>query len=208
MPVLREWPLPLFIKMTKKVFGLTGGIGSGKSTLAKILQKKYSNIVVFDCDEQAKKIAKLSEIKNKLKKLLGNNDRKIIFENSKKKKEIERLIHPKVWEKLDKLVKNLQENKIVLVETAILFETGKNKNMVRNIATVCGLVERKKRIKKRNNWSEKEIGLRIKNQSKQDLIQKKADVVIDTECSLKELEEKTEKLYKYLIKPTKRKLVL
>ena len=207
MPVLREWLSPLFIKMTKKIFGLTGGIGSGKSTVAKMLQKKYSNIVVFDCDAEAKKISKISKIKKSLEKIWGKN-KEIIFKNSKKKKEVESLIHPKVWLKLDKLIKKLSEEKIVLVETAILFETGKNKDMVKNIVTVCEIDERKKRIKKRNNLTDKEINLRIKNQSKESLIKKKADVVIDTECSLKELEEKTEKLYKYLMKPTKAKLVL
>ncbi len=193
--------------MTKKIFGLTGGIGSGKSTVAKMLQKKYSNIVVFDCDAEAKKISKISKIKKSLEKIWGKN-KEIIFKNSKKKKEVESLIHPKVWLKLDKLIKKLSEEKIVLVETAILFETGKNKDMVKNIVTVCEIDERKKRIKKRNNLTDKEINLRIKNQSKESLIKKKADVVIDTECSLKELEEKTEKLYKYLMKPTKAKLVL
>lgn len=207
MPVLKGWQLPLFIKMTKKVFGLTGGIGSGKTTVAKLIQKKYADIEIFDCDQEAKKIAKISKIKKRLEKIWGNK-KEIIFENQKKKKEVERLIHPEVWVKLDKLIKKLGEKKIVLVETAILFETGKNKDMFKNIVTVCGLEERKRRIKKRNNWSESEIDLRIKNQSEQNLTRGKADVVIDTECGLKELKKKTEKLYQYLLKPTKEKLFL
>ena len=186
--------------MTKKVFGLTGGIGTGKSTVAKILQKKYSNIVIFDCDKEAKKIAKSDEVKSKLKKILNSGNEKNIFEDETKKKAVEKLIHPKVWQKLNILTNKLSKEKIILVESAILFDVGKNKDMLKNIVTVCSLAERKKRIKERNNWNDKEIELRIQNQMSQNLLKKKADVIIDTECSLKELESKTEKLYQYLLK--------
>jgi dephospho-CoA kinase len=195
------------MKMLKKVFGLTGGIGSGKSTLAKILQKKYSDIEVFDCDNVAKKIME-EETKKTGNVFDKKKIAKIIFNNPEEKIKLERLIHPKVWHELDKLIKKLDKEKIVLVETAILFETGKNKDMFKNIGVVCGLTERKRRIKKRNNWSDEEINLRIKNQSNQEIIKKKTDVIIDSECSLKELEGKAEKLYEYLVNPTKEKLIL
>ena len=103
MLVLKAQQLQLFIKMVKKVFGLSGGIGTGKSTVAKILQENYADIEVFDSDKIAKKIIEDSEIKNKLKKIWGEN-KEIIFENKKKKIAVEELIHPKVWEELDKLI--------------------------------------------------------------------------------------------------------
>jgi dephospho-CoA kinase len=195
------------MKMLKKVFGLTGGIGSGKSTLAKILQKKYSDIEVFDCDNVAKKIME-EETKKTGNVFDKKKIAKIIFNNPEEKIKLERFIHPKVWQKLDEFIKGLDKEKIILVETAILFKTGKNKDMFKNIVVVCGLAERKRRIKKRNNWSDEEINLRIKNQSNQEIIKKKADVIIDTECSLKELKGKAVKLYEYLVNPTKEKLVL
>ena len=196
--------------MTKKVFGLSGGIGSGKSTLAKLMQKKYPDIEIFDCDSAAKKIMEGDEIRNELKKILGKEAGKIeiIFKDLKLKKAVEKLIHPKVWQKLDQFIGELDDKKIVLVETAILFETGKDKDMVKNIVTVCGLIERRRRIKRRSGWSDEQVDQVIKNQSDQEVVAEKADVVVDTECSLKKLEDKTEKLYRYLVKPVKEKLFL
>lgn len=185
--------------MIKKVFGLSGGIGTGKSTLAKILQENYADVEIFDSDKIAKKIVEEGEVKNELKKIWGNK-KEIIFENKKKKIAVEELIHPKVWEELDKLIKKVKNKKIILVESAILFDVGKDKEMLKNIVTDCSLTERKKRLKKRNNWNDKEIDLRIKNQMNQSLMKRKADIVINTECSLKELKNKAEDLHQYLLK--------
>jgi dephospho-CoA kinase len=194
--------------MTKNIFGLTGGIGSGKSTLARILQKKYSHIEIFDCDKVAKKIMETEEIKNELKKILGEEKAEIIFTNPVKKKLVESLIHSKVWQKLDEEIKKSSKEKIILVESAILFDIGKNKDIPKIIATVCNLDERKKRIKIRNNWSEKEIEERIKSQISDEVLIEKAMVVVNTDCSLKQLEEKSEKLYQILINWKNKKLTL
>lgn len=196
--------------MTKNIFGLTGGIGTGKTTLAGFLQKNHLNVVLFDCDKVAKEIMEEEIIKNKISDILGKEiwqdnslDKKkiaeIIFNNPKKKKEIEELVHPIVWEKLDEIIKKSDENQIILVESAILFNIGKEKDIPNIIATICGIDQRKKRIKARNNWSEEEIEERIKNQMSNEVFADKAAIVIDTNCTLVELEEKSEKLYQILV---------
>lgn len=210
MLVLRVWRLRHFIKMTKNIFGLTGGIGTGKTTLAGFLQKNHSNIELFDCDKVAKEIMEEEVIKNKISDILGKEiwhdnslDKKkiatIIFNNPEKKKEIEELIHPVVWEKLDEVIKKSNENQIILVESAILFDMGKEKDIPNIIATICDIDQRRKRIKARNNWSEEEIEERIKNQMSNEVFADKAAIVIDTNCTLAELEEKSEKLYQILV---------
>jgi hypothetical protein len=42
------------------------------------------------------------------------------------------------------------------VESAILFDVGKNKDMLKNIVTVCSLLS-EKRIKERNNWNDRKL---------------------------------------------------
>ena len=197
--------MPLSIKMTKKVWGLTGGIGSGKTTLANFLTKIDKGIVVFDCDQVAKKIMADEAKKNGTifdKKRIA----KIIFNNPEEKEKLEKLIHPKVWQKLDKLINDSKEEIIILVESAILFNL--EKKFSKTIATICGLEERKKRIRVRNNWSDAEIEARIKNQLGDDVLAKKAVVVVKTEGSLAELKIKAEKLYQYLKESKNEKIIL
>lgn len=204
--------------MTKNIFGLTGGIGSGKTTLANFLIKIDKKIVVFDCDQVAKEIMEEEEIKRKIGAILGevwqenNLDKKkmakIIFNNPEKKQQIEELIHPKVWDKLDEVVKKANENSIILVESAILFDIDKEKDIPNIITTICDLDERKKRIKARNDWSEAEIEERIRNQISDEVLIEKAMVVVDTNCSLDQLKEKSEKLYRILTNWKNEKLTL
>lgn len=218
MLALKEWRLRLFIKMAKNIFGLTGGIGSGKTTLVNFLQKNHSEVELFDCDKVAKEIMEEKEIRRKIGEILGevgqenNLDKKkvarIIFNNPEKKKKIEELIHPIVWNKLNERIKKIDEKSIILVESAILFDLGKEKDMPNIIATVCDLDERKKRIKARNKWSEREIEERIRNQISDKLLTQKTTIIIDTNCSLDQLEEKTEKLYQILINWKNEKLRL
>jgi len=193
--------------MTKNIFGLTGGIGSGKTTLANFLTKIDKNIEVFDCDQIAKEImaeeAKKSGIVFNRKKIA-----EIIFNNPIEKEKVEKLIHPKVWQKLDEVIKKSNENSIILVESAILFDIGKEKDIPNIIATICNLDERKKRIRTRNNWSEAEIEARIKNQISDETLVKKATVIVDTNCSLDQLKEKSEKLYRILTNWKNEKLTL
>lgn len=196
-----------FTKMTKNIFGLTGGIGSGKTTLAKIIQKNHKNIEIFDCDQVAKEIMEEESKKNGFvfdKKKIAE----IIFNNPEEKIKLEKIVHPKVWQKLDEVIKKSNENSIILVESAILFDIGKEKDIPNIIATICSLDERKKRIKARNSWSEAEIEERIKNQISDEVLIKKITVIIDTNCNLDQLEEKSEKLYQILTNWKNEKLTL
>ena len=205
MPVLKEWLLPLSIRMTKNVWGLTGGIGSGKTTLASFLTKIDKNIVMFNCDQVAKEIMADEAKKNEMifdKKKIAE----IIFNNPEEKEKLEKLIHPKVWQILDELIDKSKEKTIILVESAILFNL--EKKFSKTIATICDLEERKKRIRVRNNWSETEIDERIRNQLEDDILVKKSLVVVKTDGSLADLKIKAEKLYQYLKENKDEKIIL
>lgn len=200
------------------VYALTGGVGGGKSTVGELLQKRHSDIYFFDSDKVAKEI--LIEPKNseKIKNILGEDifinkkvDKQkvaeIIFNNPNKKIALENFIHPKVWEKLIDIIKKSNNKTIFLVESAILFEIGKDKDFEKIIVATCDIKERKRRLKK-IGWSEKQIEERMKNQLPDEYKKEKALIVINTNCELKELEEKTEKLYEYMKNGSNDKLVL
>ena len=82
--------------------GITGMLASGKSTVAKILSKnKYP---VFNADNEVKKIYKRNIFKRKIYKELKtrkkNEIKKIVCQNPKKLKLLEKIIHPIVRKEL------------------------------------------------------------------------------------------------------------
>jgi len=184
--------------MTIKInaYGLTGNMGCGKSTVAKIL-KKRKNICVLDCDQISKEI--LFDIKNKSKieKILGKEvgEAEIIFKNPIKKQKLEEFIHPKVWQKVRKEIKNGSKNTIYIVESALIYETKMESIFKGIILVTCSKKEQFKRIKVRNNWTGKQIKERLKTQMSDKNKKKNIFIKIDTNCSMKELESKIEKIY-------------
>ena len=196
------------------VFGLTGNMGCGKSTVGEILQKNHNDVCLFDCDKVAKEELFNKKNRKKIKKILGvevidkEKVAQLIFNNPDKKQALEKLIHPIVWKRLTEEIEKRDKKTMFLVESAIFFEIGKDEDINKVILVTCSLSEQKNRIKKRNNWSGKQINERLKYQIPSGIKEKKAVVVVDNNCSLAELEAKTEKLYSYMKDKRDYKLVL
>lgn len=181
-------------------YGLTGNMGCGKSTVAEFL-KKHNNICVLDCDQISKEILFDPKNKSKIEKILGKEvgEAKIIFNDPIKKQKLEKFIHPLVWQKVREKIKNGPKNIIYIVESALIYETKMENSFKGIILVTCSKKEQFKRIKKRNNWSDKEIKQRLKNQLPDDKKIKKSWITIDTDCSIKELRLRVEQVYSLII---------
>jgi len=204
-------------KMTG-AYGLTGNMGCGKSTVGEYLQK-HDSVCVLNCDQISKKILFDVENRQNIEIILGNNAikddvvdskavSKIIFNDSNKKQVLENFIHPLVWQKVREQVQNGDVNTIFIVESALIYETQKEKDFKGIIVATCDEKEQFNRIKKRNNWSDEQIKERLKSQLTNNYKEKKGLIVIDTNCSLEELEAKVEKMYSYIKSGKNEKLVL
>ncbi len=170
-----------------KLIGLTGGIGSGKTTVAKMFAAK--GIPVYIADEEAKKLMNKTEIiqaiANKFGKEIINNGKinrtllaEKVFNNKEKLNALNQIVHPAVKEDFKSWLKQHQEFPFVMKETAILFETGGNKDCDLVITVVAPLSERISRIIKRDNSTEQSIHDRIKNQLDDDFKIMHSDFVI------------------------------
>lgn len=189
------------IKMN--AFGLTGNMGCGKSTVVEIL-KKHKNICVLDCDQISKEILFNPKNKSKIEKILGTkvSEAKIIFNDLTKKQKLEEFIHPLVWQEVQKQIKNGFKDTIYIVESALIFETKMENSFKGIILVTCSKKEQFERIKKRNNWSDKEIEERLKNQLPDDEKIKKSLITINTNGSIKELKSKVEQIYFLILSKT------
>ena len=170
--------------------GITGGIGSGKTYICKLLE--LMNFSVFYSDIEAKKIQNTNEyVRIKFTELFGEEayteeglNRKyiaeIIFGNPDAKKQLEEIIHPKVAEAFATWCeeKSSTDEKIVFIESAILYESGFDKMVDKVIMVYADDDVRIERSMRRDKADLKAIEDRIKNQGSDKEKCKKADFVI------------------------------
>jgi len=111
--------------------GLTGGIGSGKTTVSKIFADK--GIPVFNSDLAAREAEKDPEIRRKFIDILGEEIvvdgeldrtkmRNIIFNNQEILNKVNALITPEVMKAFQKFKEGHTDKKMVVLESAIIFE--------------------------------------------------------------------------------------
>ncbi|MCD7936622.1 MAG: dephospho-CoA kinase [Tannerellaceae bacterium] len=153
--------------------GLTGGIGSGKSVVAKLFQ--IIGIPVYIADRESKKLTESSPlIKNQLTRLLGDKLyqggklnkpllAQYIFNNSNYLAAVNRIIHPVVLEDFLIWAKE-QTTHIVVIESAILFESGFNQKTDKSLMVYAPEEIRINRVSERDHLSREEVKSRIQNQ--------------------------------------------
>jgi dephospho-CoA kinase len=153
--------------------GITGGIGSGKTSVCKVFD--VLRIPVFSADREAQKIMEtddaisrtINSIAGKDLYLNGSLNRmelaSIIFNDSNLLGKVNLLVHPVVFDHFIKWALN-QTAPYVIIEAAILFESGASK-FVDRIATVVAPVEQRvERIIQRNKLSREQVMERMRNQ--------------------------------------------
>ncbi len=181
-----------------KKLAITGGIGSGKSTVCKVFEQ--FGFPVFYSDVEAKNILTYNNlVKFQIIDLLGeeayqNNELNRsfistkIFNDLSLKEKINSIVHPAVRLAFENWV-TTQKSKIVFNEAAILFETGAYKNFDSTILVTSPESLKIKRIIARDNCTEQEVRLRIKNQWADEDKIKLADFVLNNDESEPLLEQ-------------------
>lgn len=169
--------------------GLTGGIGSGKTLVSGIFSRL--GIPVFYADAEAAMIMKENpEIHNELKKLFGeeiidnqgNPDRKklrqLIFSDEKSRHQVNTLIHPYVKARFNDWCRNQKKVPFVLIEAAILFESGFNEGLDAVILVNAPEEVRIKRVVDRDQVEPSLVTSIIKGQMDENEKKKRSDFVI------------------------------
>ena len=156
-----------------KVIGLTGGIGSGKSTVSKIFED--NGIPIYNSDLIAKDLMNNNiDLKKKMISSFGTKSyiddklnkpyiSKLVFQNKKKLKIINSIVHPYVLTDF-KIWAEKKISKYVIYESAIIFESGSYKKNDFNILVISDLKKRIERVMKRDKLSKDDVLNRIKNQ--------------------------------------------
>lgn len=171
-----------------KIIGLTGGIGSGKTTVIRYIASK--NIPVYIADDAGKRIMETPEIIQKVNDLFDGDvllangllDRKkiatIVFNDKKKLEWLNGIIHPAVALDFEEFKETHKNDKIIVKESAILFESGAYKACDYNVLITAPEAIRIDRVVKRDQITKEEVLKRMQNQMKDEEKQKLSDFVI------------------------------
>lgn len=160
------------------VVGLTGGVATGKTTVAKMF--KQCGAAVIDADQLAHDVVKPGKPAwRAIVKLFGktviNQDRSldrqalgnIIFHNPNKRRQLERIIHPRVAREQQRLVRRIAKGKphaVIIYEVPLLFEVGVDKRVNITIVVTADRDTQIARLTKRNGFSRAEAIRRIRSQ--------------------------------------------
>jgi len=190
------------------IVGLTGGIGSGKSTVLQLF--KELGTVVYIADVEAKKLmnsdkelmqnitilfGKKSYVNNKLnRKYIAS----VVFNDEEKLKTLNALVHPKVKLHFKKFI-GKQTAKVVMYESAILFESGTNAMCDFVITVTANFEDKIKRIIKRDKVSKQQILDRMQHQTSDAIKIEKSDFII-TNTTLEATKKQVAKLYNLIVK--------
>lgn len=170
-----------------KVLGITGGIASGKTLVSQ--QFKSRGFTVLDADAMVHELyeseAVIDQIQARFPTVIENHilDRKalgnLVFNDENAKKDLENILHPKVYDKIKTELLNHPNESWVIVDIPLLYETGG--------VSLCDLVMvvyvnedlQRKRLMLRNQLTLEEANQRIASQMPLKDKVNQADIVID-----------------------------
>lgn len=202
------------------VVGITGSIGAGKTTLASMLKEKGAEVLDADLiahEAMEPQSPAWQEVVDEFgESVLGKNkeiDRKklaeIVFANSEKLKALNRIVHPRVIERVNSKLKELRKEKpntIAVIDAPLLIEAGM-KEMLDLLMVV--VTKEELRLARAAGLGLTAVEMRNRNEKQMPQGEKAryADYIIENEGGLEELKQKAEDLWQILQKKLAEKRV-
>lgn len=168
--------------------GVTGGIGSGKSTVCRLLAER--GVPVYDSDSEAKRLmGEDPMLRAALIEAFGSetfrdgvlNRRYLadtVFRDRERLGRLEALVHPCVKRDFERWAAEHAAEPYVVLECAILYESGMDTAVDRVVAVVAPEELRLMRVNARDGASAEEIRRRMAAQLSDDALRERADYTI------------------------------
>ncbi len=192
--------------------GLTGSIAVGKSYVCEVLREL--GCFVLDADQTAREVVApgskglaliVKQFGAEVLLASGELDRAktsaIIFADEAKRKIINAIVHPLVFEAQNAwLIEKERENAggIAVIDAALMIESGSYKRFTKLIVVWCEPAIQLQRLMLRNNLSEAEALKRIAAQMPQTEKKRYADFLIDTSEGFEATRDQTIEVFEQL----------
>ncbi len=180
--------------------GVTGGIGSGKSEVCRVFERLGRTVI--RADEVARELIDHDDgIRKDIEHAFGNMyqpdgrlDRKsmaaVVFGDRRRLAELNRIVHPRVIREIGRQILGLhpvQAEPYVVVEAALIFESGFHKELDYTMAVTAGEDVAISRVVARDGLTPEEVRQRIRAQMPQSRKASLADFVVRNDGSLEAL---------------------
>lgn len=167
------------------IIGLTGGIGSGKTTVANALRER--GYTVYDTDSAAKRLVLTPAVRASIEQLLGKDvydgDTYLtsrvaerVFADPDLLLRLNAIVHPAVRQDM---LDTASRHPAVFVESAILYESGFDRDCGYVVAVIAPKPLRIARTVARDNRSEEEVRRRIKAQMSNCRLRHRVNYVVE-----------------------------
>ncbi|MEG0499775.1 MAG: dephospho-CoA kinase [Rikenellaceae bacterium] len=171
-----------------KTIGLTGGIGSGKSYIGHLFELLGADL--YNADKEAKEVmTKDPELTAQIKSVFGEHAyhdngelnreylAQIIFSDEEKRLKLNSLVHPALLKHFFRFAEE-STKELVIIEAAILIESGFYKHVDKIIVVTADKDLRIRRIMERDKATEEQIIGRITAQMSDSEREKYADFIL------------------------------
>jgi len=192
--------------------GLTGGLASGKSFVGHALAELGCHLI--QADELGHQVLMpgaeaYDAVVNEFGEEILDEDRYIIrrklgtlvWDNPERLAKLNSFVHPAVIARQQSIIAEIAQRDpaaIVVVEAAILVETGSYRRFDRLIVVVCALEQQMERAMKRGAYSKEEALARLSRQLPLEEKVRVADYVIDTSGTKEHTLEQVKTVYNSL----------
>lgn len=187
--------------------GITGGIGSGKTTVSKLFQQYGA--YVLNADDLAKKImTENASVRKQIIKTFGPNsyredgslNRTYLAQQAFKNERVEelnRIVHPKIPPAVDKLMAEAEKEgyEVFVYEAALLLQNLRPRELDYIILVLADENKRIARVKERDNVERASVEDRIQHQQDFRKLTHLADIVIENNGTLEDLENEAKRVY-------------
>ena len=191
--------------------GLTGGIGSGKSTAARLLERRGA--LVIDADQLAREaVARGTPAFDRVVETFGEGivgpdgelDRPalaaIVFSDPRRKAALEAIVHPEVARRFGERVDELRgTDRIVVYVSPLLVELGLAPAFDVVVVVTASPHLRVSRVASDRDLSPEDVRARMAAQATDEQRMEVADVLVDNDGSLAELEPQVDRLWSDLV---------
>jgi dephospho-CoA kinase len=194
--------------------GLTGGIASGKSTVSAMLAELGA--VVIDADELARQVVErgtpgLAAVVEAFGEQLltpdGDLDRPamgaLVFTDEAKRRTLESIVHPLVFERIVALEEQAPEGAVVVHDIPLLAESGRADTFDAVVVVDVPRDTQVERMLRDRGWTREDAESRIASQATREDRLALATYVVDNTGSLDDLRRRVEEVYAALTDPAR-----
>ena len=194
------------------IIGLTGGVASGKSTVSNVLKEEGAHLI--DADRIARELVQPhTPAWHELIKLFGEEileedgsiHRKklaaLVFSHPEKRGLLNQLLHPRIREEMQRRMKEIGQRDpeaIVVIDAALLVETGAYREVDRLIVVYCSEAQQIERLQRRDGLSREEAERIVSAQLPLKEKVNVADRVISNEGTIEETKRKAKDIFEEL----------